>query len=201
MNVKIVAIESMITMMKTVTAKPVSEKANKAILSKVPSANKSEGFYANIEQEALKLHNLSVKENTTLSPSSEKIYTKDRAPACWVRTLYEMGSIICIYSSESLKEISMLPNDVVRTIERYFQVLKYKNIYIRFFFACLEWEDEEDKLLPVSHVIRIATSSKHFQPEKSEIQETTPEDTIKLIAFCRAKGYKEQFEHIQKIIE
>ncbi|CAA3007649.1 Hypothetical predicted protein [Olea europaea subsp. europaea] len=77
MNVKIVAIESRITMMEMVAAKPVSEKANMAIESEGPSANKFEGFYSNIEQEAFKLHNLSVKENTTLSPSSEKNYTKD----------------------------------------------------------------------------------------------------------------------------
>ncbi|CAA3013548.1 Hypothetical predicted protein [Olea europaea subsp. europaea] len=76
MNVKIAAIEFRITMMEMVAAKPISEKANRAILSERPSANKSEGFYANIEQETLKLHNLSVKENTTLSPSLEKIYTK-----------------------------------------------------------------------------------------------------------------------------
>ncbi|CAA2957004.1 Hypothetical predicted protein [Olea europaea subsp. europaea] len=77
MNVKIAAIESIITMMEMVAAKSVSEKANRAILSKVPSANKFESFYANIEEEALKLHNLSIKENTTLSPSPEKIYTRD----------------------------------------------------------------------------------------------------------------------------
>ena len=58
--------------MEMAAVKPISEKANKAILSKGPSANNSEGLCANIEQEALKLHKLSVRENTTLSPSQEK---------------------------------------------------------------------------------------------------------------------------------
>ena len=253
--------------MEMAAVKPVSEKANMAILSEGPSANKSEGLGANIEPEALKLHKLSVRENTTLSPSQEKIFTKDSisipelnssniikacnthgvmeikskndfilayvlfnlaccwftsiggwmktltygtynkvnlypgAPTYWVRALYEMGNIICIYPSESLKEISLLPKEVVRAIERYCQVLKHKNIYIRFFSACPEWDNEEDRLLPVSHVIRIATTSKHLQPEKSEIHETTLEDVINMTTFRRAKGYKEQFEHIQKVIE
>ncbi|CAA2990918.1 proteasome subunit alpha type-5 [Olea europaea subsp. europaea] len=43
MNVKIATIKSRIIMMEIVAAKLVSEKANRAILSEGPSANKSEG--------------------------------------------------------------------------------------------------------------------------------------------------------------
>ncbi|CAA3011450.1 Hypothetical predicted protein [Olea europaea subsp. europaea] len=186
MNVKIAAIKSRMTMMEMVAAKPLSEKANMAILSEGPSANKSESFYANIEQEAFKLHNLSVKENTTLSPSPEKIYTNDSI------SILELNrsNIIKACNTPGVMDIKNKDDfilDVVRAIERYCQVLKHKNIYIRFFSACPEWEDEEDRLLPVSHVIRIATTSKHFQPEKGEAHETTPEDTIKMITFRRAK--------------
>ncbi|CAA2977052.1 Hypothetical predicted protein [Olea europaea subsp. europaea] len=130
-----------------VAAKPVSEKANRAILSESPSANKSEGFYANIEQEALELHNLSIKDNTTLSPSPEKIYTKD---------------------SISIPELNR--SNIIK--------------------AC-----------NTSGVMDIKNKDDFILPEKSEVHETTPEDTIKMIAFRRAKGYKEQFEHIQKVIE
>ncbi|KAL2517708.1 Uncharacterized protein Adt_13955 [Abeliophyllum distichum] len=87
----------------------------------------------------------------------------------------------------------MLPARIKVAIEEFVRVTKPTNIYIRFFTAVPEWDDY---LIPVKNVIKIGLTRKLCDPNSQNTHDVTSDEILKIEAFRRAKGFKDQFDFL-----
>ncbi|KAL2526975.1 Uncharacterized protein Adt_12029 [Abeliophyllum distichum] len=120
------------------------------------------------------------------------------APPNWIRHMFNIGNILCLYPSQNLIEISMLPARIKVAIEEFVRVTKPTNIYTRFFAAVPEWDEY---LIPVKNVIKSRLTRKLFDPNSQNTHDVTLDKILKIKAFRRSKGFKDQFDFLDTMIK